>query len=505
MKKVLLLTFLLSFVSLLNAQWVNQTSGVITGLASISAVDDNVCWMAGDAGVVLRTTNGGTTWTNVGGGIIGANDCYNIYAIDANTALVTWSPAATYVAKTTNGGATWTQVWTQAGGFMDAINFFNATEGIMVGDPVGNRWTIFKTNDAGSTWDSTGLYLPLGTSGEAGWNNSLFISGNDVYFGTNKNKVYHSTNRGLTFTAQPISAFANSFGIHFTSPTRGMVAASTGIVNTTNGGTNWNTSTGIIGSGTIYSIIGASNVWYYERGLSIYGTTNDGALWTSVYTTAGGTQILDLKQARNGTTAWASTDGGTIVKGTNISLPVELTSFTASANENNVVLNWVTKTEINNKGFEVERKDAQGNSVTVGYINGNGTTTEEHSYSFIDSKVSDGKYSYRIKQLDYDGKFNYSEYIEVTVITPAQFALLQNYPNPFNPSTKIVFNVPQAGNVKLAVFNLLGQEVSTLVNEFRAAGTYEINFDASNLTSGSYFYKIEAGQYSSIKKMMLTK
>jgi len=186
-------------------------------------------------------------------------------------------------------------------------------------------------------------------------------------------------------------------------------------------------------------------------------------------------------------------------------VPVELTSFTASANSGNVNLNWVTATETNNQGFEIQRKAEDGEFNNLGFVGGFGTTTETKSYSFVDTDVATGIYTYRLKQLDFDGTYEYSPEIEVDVTTPIEYALEQNYPNPFNPSTVIKYSIPQDGMVTLYVFNLLGEKVATLVNGVQQAGRYEANFDASKLASGIYVYTINAGSFNSVKKMVLMK
>ncbi len=190
-------------------------------------------------------------------------------------------------------------------------------------------------------------------------------------------------------------------------------------------------------------------------------------------------------------------------------VPVELTSFTAAVNERNVTLNWTTATETNNQGFEIERNSGNG-FAKIGYVAGFGTSSETHNYSFVDQSLNEGTYSYRLKQVDYDGTFEYSDVVEVDVTAPKVFALEQNYPNPFNPGTKINFNLAADSKVNLTVFDVLGQEVANLISGNLAAGSHEINFNASNINSGVYFYRIDATgvdgtNFTSVKKMILTK
>ncbi|WP_337872838.1 T9SS type A sorting domain-containing protein [Ignavibacterium sp.] len=187
-------------------------------------------------------------------------------------------------------------------------------------------------------------------------------------------------------------------------------------------------------------------------------------------------------------------------------VPVELTSFVAKVTASGQVeLNWSTATELNNHGFQIERKSIDGDYLAIGYVQGNGTTTERKEYSFTDRTVEPGKFVYRLKQIDFNGQYEFSPEIEVDVHPPLQFTIEQNYPNPFNPSTKIKFGLAENSNVKVAVYNILGELVATLVNTQLAAGFYEVEFDAASLPSGMYVYSLETPTYKEVKKMMLMK
>lgn len=219
--------------------------------------------------------------------------------------------------------------------------------------------------------------------------------------------------------------------------------------------------------------------------------------------------------------------GATLLKFmfSNHPLPVELISFSAFNSNNNIVLNWSTASELNNYGFEIQRSvDNRQLTVgsqewdVVGFVNGIGTTTEINNYSFVDYNITSGKYSYRLKQIDFNGNYQYSQEVEIEIL-PSEFILYQNYPNPFNPTTTIEYSIPQAADayyastthVLLKVFDILGNEVSTLINEFKSPGKYEVQFNAADLPSGVYFYHLfaesfgTAGVYSSIKKLIVLK
>ena len=257
----------------------------------------------------------------------------------------------------------------------------------------------------------------------------------------------------------------------------------------TDGGTNW-TSVGTINN----TFLSNSSDWsLFSYSSSISAATN-----------------IKIRIKANGTTERIMVDDFTFDSPT----PVELSSFTSSLKGRAVNLQWITQTEVTNYGFEIERASCSTSPIQgwekIGFIAGAGNSNSPKYYSFTDNKVPGyGKYSYRLKQLDTDGKFEYSKEVEVDFGSIKDFLLHQNYPNPFNPSTLISYLIPQAVHVKLSVFNVLGSEIAILVDEFQEAGYYSKEFSIAqnglNLTNGVYFYKLEAGTFAATKKFILMK
>ena len=206
----------------------------------------------------------------------------------------------------------------------------------------------------------------------------------------------------------------------------------------------------------------------------------------------------------SGNTLISDMQTGLYVLKFNGTIPVELSSFTGKQVNDDVILNWSTATEKNNQGFEIQRK-AENEFYSIGFIEGHGTTTETNNYYFTDHNIQSGTYTYRLKQIDYDGATSFSEEVIVEVSNPASFVLNQNYPNPFNPSTNIKFSTQNAGFTNLSIYNLLGEKVGELVNEVLPAGEHNYVFNATNLPSGIYVAKLAAGSYNETIKMTLLK
>jgi hypothetical protein len=196
--------------------------------------------------------------------------------------------------------------------------------------------------------------------------------------------------------------------------------------------------------------------------------------------------------------------GSSSAEGPNQAMPVELTSFNINVNQGAVYLSWTTATEIDNYGFDVERQ-YQDEWKTIGFVQGAGNSYSPKEYEFIDNDKITGSVIYRLKQIDNDGSYSYSSQVEVELGIPTRNELEQNFPNPFNPSTNIRFSINKEAFVKLSIYNAIGELVSILVNEEKDAGIYTVNFNGSDLGSGIYFYKLEAGGFVQTSKMLLLK
>jgi hypothetical protein len=226
----------------------------------------------------------------------------------------------------------------------------------------------------------------------------------------------------------------------------------------------------------------------------------DGSTWT----------LLSAANIESNELSGTVTSFSTFTGGEEGTLPVSLSSLNSSVNGRNVTLSWVTNSEHNNAGFEIQRAEVNNKKSEynkVGYVNGSGTKNKQTTYIFNDNKLNSGKYSYRLKQIDYNGNFEY--FIlngDVEIGIPTKYDLSQNYPNPFNPTTKIDFQIPVDSKVTLKIYDITGREVFVLLNnEFKAADFYTIEFNAINLSSGCYFYRINANNFNQVKKMILLK
>jgi len=253
----------------------------------------------------------------------------------------------------------------------------------------------------------------------------------------------------------------------------------------------------------IDSLIG----WAVLQGGSgaLYKTMNGGIKWFKL-DIGTANNLYDISVV-NDEIGWVVGTYSTILKTDAVFIPVELVFFTAAWRDDHILLTWTTATESNNYGFEIQRKCGPTNSwQEIGFVEGQGTITKMNYYSFKDIPPGGGKYSYRLKQIDFNGSFKFSPIRDVSI--PSKFALYQNHPNPFNPETTISFELPLSAHITLDIYNMLGQKIVTLVNEKRPAGFQQINWNGKDgaghqVGSGVYFYHIKTDGFEATKKLVL--
>ncbi len=510
----------------LNAQWYLQQSGTTENLKSVYFVDQNTGWVCGSNGAIKKTTNGGLNWIAQN-----SNTADNLKLIQFRDPNHGWAYGDTSLLSTNNGGTSW--------GVSSITSRFVGQQFINSGSGLVGWWIsqdIIFPEEIVIYRYYNGWFAPIYVY--AGDCDALFFLDENngwitsVGFGV----VLRTTDGGSNWEFSNTFLLGSPTCIRFTTPLIGWVSSNTlgnsDISKSTDGGVTWFSQfTGGLNE-FINSISFPTTTTGYAVGFTyipqsqyegfIMKTGNGGTDWEEQYRENGRLNSVFFINENRG---WAVGDGGKILVTANGGTPVELTSFTALIlqNEKAVQLNWTTATETNNSGFEIERSPSlipsqrEGTSQTplwgewgaIGFVPGFGTTTEPKTYSFNDENVSTGIYKYRLKQIDFDGSFEYSNEIEVAVdFAPKDFVLYQNYPNPFNPNTVISYQVPVSGSVTLKIYDVLGNEVATLVNEEKQPGVYEVEFsvgqDSSpDKASGIYFYQLNAGSISDTKKMIL--
>ena len=505
------------------------------GTWNIDFADAQNGYIVGAKMWLIKTSDSGVSWNKT----IINDDFLNVYFKDEQNGFINGTEK---IYKTMDGGSTLTVLESfpyspRAMSFIDSLTGFVST---------GYPTRIFKTTDEGLSWFNTNITGLTDTI--AAIEKMFFIPPTKGWAITTRGGILKTTDAGENWFTQPNAPIFVIFeSIYFVDSLYGWA---TGVgarpYKTTNGGNNWIEQTSILtnfcrellfkdhlngfilefnkfyktaDSGLTWSqdssfygfnfpeltMFDTSNI--FLTGDKVYRTTNAGNTWSEFPELQGqGLVTANLLAVNSG---YFIGGIGLVIKYFDESVPVELINFNGYIEENNVHLQWVTATEANNQGFQIERrkKPDKGNEDwnNIGFVNGNGTTTEPHSYSFDDNHTFTHNQTlyYRLKQIDFDGTFKYSSIIEVGVGIPSAYYISQNYPNPFNPTTTIKFDLPKDGLVSLEIFDILGRRISTLVNENKIAGSYEQPFNASSLASGVYIYKIQAGEFVSLKKMIL--
>ncbi|HTY10003.1 MAG TPA: T9SS type A sorting domain-containing protein [Bacteroidota bacterium] len=453
---------------------------------------------------ISKTTDGGGTWNSCVSGLSDANSsskCLFIapFALDGqNSAVLIAGSNCVWV--TSNSAGSWTQssnvlssgyevsAVTIAGSSANYLGFAGTTDG-----------RVFKCTslDPSSGIDTWTEITPSGNNG--GFVRRIVVDTN------NTNQLYVT------------------YGGYNTSGT----LASRHVWSSTNQGSTWTDISGNLPNVPVHSLVinpVSSTTLYVGTETGVYSTTNGGSTWSSFNSGMASyvpTDELVLQKSTN--TLFAFTHGRSAWIGSGGELPVELSAFNVSPQQSSAVLKWRTETEFNNYGFDVERSSVStlqsqtaspspGQWTRLGFVQGAGTSSAPIEYSFTDANVPAGKYSYRLKQINRDGTFQYSEAVDATIASaPSTFALYQNYPNPFNPSTTIRYSIPGKSKVRIDITNAIGQQIAVLDNDEEDPGDHQVEWRA-NVASGIYFYRINAesvddpgNRFVEVKKMLLVK
>ncbi len=511
--------------------------------------------------VVQRSTNNGLNWNDGAGvGFLSPkNQDKEWLGVDMHSPLykgniyMTWTEFDNYgssspsdssrirFSRSTDRGLNWSNAVTVSDRSGDCIDEDNTVEGAV--PCVGPNGEVYVS------WAGPlGLMFDKSTNGGTNWGTDIFVSTIPGGWDFAVPGIYRCNGLPVTACDTSQSPFRGNIYINWSDQRNGTGNTDVFLSKSTDGGNTWSAVKKVNDDNTTrhqfftwMTIDQTTGVLYFV----FYDRRNTSNNFTDVYvarSTDGGETFENFKVSESSFDPssniffgdytniaamnkmvypiWMRLDTNTltvwtaIVNDSSAVIPVELTNFSANVFDTKVNLYWQTSSEINNRGFEVQRsltptpslrEGALGNWRAIGFVNGKGTTTETSNYNFIDEPISSGLYSYRLKQIDFDGSYKYSSEVEVNFIFADDFRLSQNYPNPFNPATTIEYQIPKESFVTIKVYDALGKEVVTIVSEEKPAGIHEVNFEPKDLTSGLYLYKISAGNFEQTRKMLLLK
>jgi len=510
MKKLITLCLIIFFLPLSFSQnyvWQLKKSGSsLGGPIDVEKYNHNNVYY-GSVNKIFKSTDGGETFVQIGVNVPSASEIKCVIIDDDNpdVILVGIEASPDKILKTTDAGANWTVT-------ADGLSF--SYFGIPITQDPAHPDTFYTMNgnnfmrstDFGSTW--TTIASSFGTN-SAPCDIEVFPDTSIILVGDNGTGIFRSTDYGLTWTqTYSTSGEIPTIAVDFTQPGIAYAtkwAGGGGLLKSTNYGAAWTLMPGFTGQnmwGVHINPLDGNEIFAgcYSCGFT-WKTKNGGATWQTVSIPSTNYQYFIVDSMN----VFAAQGNGFYKLDSPFFIPVELTSFNAELQDDNIKLNWATATELNNSGFEIESSTNNIDFVKIGFVPGYGTTTESKSYLFIISETYAYKTYYRLKQIDFDGSYQYSSSVEVGSDLPKEFSLAQNYPNPFNPNTTIKFEIPDDGLVTLKVYDILGAEVATLINEEKTVGRYEVNFDASKLVSGVYIYQLQVNDFINMKKMILLK
>jgi photosystem II stability/assembly factor-like uncharacterized protein len=448
-----------------------QTYSTLKWAAAYGGDGGEVCFNPFDANYILgetqngglfRTTNGGSSWNQATSGINSGENVTWVAPIIADPVVSgTFYVARQRVYKSTNNGGLWTAISANVNGSSAVREMAISKSNPMVMYATSGA-NVFLSTDGGSTFTNKTSGLPNKTI------TSVYVHPNDeniallTFSGFGTHKVYKTTNMG--------SSWSSINGNLPDSPVNDLVVYTEDLTN--------------------------PNTYFVATDVGVFLTQDNGGHWAELPNNLPNTVILHLDYSPSNQMLRAGTHGRGVYEAfIDLTIPVELTSFAAETDVNKVLLNWSTATETNNQGFEIERKLKNQEWTRIGFVEGNGTSTEIKNYSYSDDfsiLPYEGTVLYRLKQIDYDGSFEYSEQVSVNLsFIPSEFYVSQNYPNPFNPSTTIKYSVAVESQVKINIFNSIGEVIENIVDGVYNPGNYEVVWNAQNFPSGIYFYSFE--------------
>ena len=509
----ILSVILISFIAYGQAyNWVLKQSGSsLGGPIDYNQINTDIVYYGSD-NKIYKSTDRGETFQQTGTNVPGASEIKNIILDDYNpgTFLVAIESSPDKILKTTDDGQTWAITLNNA-----SFSFFGIP---MTPDPshpdtiyTMSTTNFYRSTDFGDTWNI--ISSNFGPS-SAPCDIEVFPNSSVILIGDNGTGIFKSTDYGLTWSQTYFtSGEIPTISVDFTNP--GVAWATKwggggGFLKSTDYGETWTDVSGFNGTSMwgVHVMPNDGNIVMancYGCGES-WRSIDGGATFTQISIPSAGYQVVVVDSI----TQYAAQSGGFYKLESDYFIPVELSSFTASTDNYKIILNWITLSELNNRGFEIEQSFDNESFTTLGFVPGSGSTTEQRNYSYTVKNSPAGLQYYRLKQLDYDGSYEYSPIVEIDGPLPVEFVLNQNYPNPFNPSTSISFSLPVDSDVQLSLYNMLGQKVLDITNSQFQAGTHQVDFIAKGLSSGTYIYLINAtssngSDFDKAKKLILMK
>lgn len=498
--KILSLTILLS-ASVVYSQWTPQASPSANNLVSVHFINSTTGYIAGEQGTILKTTNGGVNWVQQTSPVSSA--LISCIFTDVSTGWMSGTFGT--VIKTTNGGTNWISLTTGVSGAL-RIHFVNTFTGWVA----GANGTILKTTDGGTNWIAQ-------ISGSSSFLLKIFFTDlNSGWACGAGGTILSTTNGGTNWNTQVSGTSQNLFGIHFVNSLTGCIVGAGGnIRSTTNGGTNWTSQTAGA-TDDFYSVYFANqNVgWLSGDNGKIYYTYNGGANW--VQQTSSTTELLNGVFFTSVQTGWSVGTNGKILSTTTGGVTIPTAPSLSSPGNNSTgisvtpTLQWFSVLGAQTYQLIIST-DSLFNTAIV-----NDSTLTTTGYTVAGGLLQNNiKYFWRVRAKGtggygpYSSRWNFTTgMVSIQPVSneiPAGFELYNNYPNPFNPETSIRFDIPKSSFVMLSVFDINGREIKQLVNRELLQGKYTVSFNASGISSGVYFYRITAGDFTDIKKMMLVK